>query len=287
MRKTISSLVMFALANLLVSVAFAQNITIKGKVHNSVSKEAASAVSVTIKGADDGAYTDDKGNFEITTKKALPITLIISSIGYEMQEVTVGAANQPVSVSFVPTNVLGQEVVVSASRVSEKIMETPVSIERVSPAVIRNAPAANYYDIVSNLKGVDVTTSSLTFRTPTTRGFGGSGNVRFNQLVDGMDNQAPGLNFSVGAIVGLNELDVDNMELLSGASSALYGPGGMNGTLLISSKNPFKYQGLSLIIKTGLMHADGSERSPSPYYNWAVRWGKKYLTNLLLKLPQS
>ena len=284
MRKTISSLVMFALANLLVSVAFAQNITIKGKVHNSVSMEAASAVSVTIKGADDGAYTDDKGNFEITTKKALPITLIISSIGYEMQEVTVGAANQPVSVSFVPTNVLGQEVVVSASRVSEKIMETPVSIERVSPAVIRNAPAANYYDIVSNLKGVDVTTSSLTFRTPTTRGFGGSGNVRFNQLVDGMDNQAPGLNFSVGAIVGLNELDVDNMELLSGASSALYGPGGMNGTLLISSKNPFKYQGLSLIIKTGLMHADGSERSPSPYYNWAVRWGKKISDKFAFKI---
>ena len=55
-------------------------------------------------------------------------------------------------------------------------------------------------------------------------------------FVDGMDNQAPGLNFSVGAIIGLSELDVDNLELLSGASSALYGPGGMNGTLLMTSK---------------------------------------------------
>ena len=46
-------------------------------------------------------------------------------------------------------------------------------------------------------------TSSLTFTTPTTRGFSGSGNLRFNQMVDGMDNQAPGLNFSVGSVIGL------------------------------------------------------------------------------------
>ena len=90
-----------------------------------------------------------------------------------------------------------------------------------------------------------MTTSSLTFKTPSTRGFNGSGNLRFNQLVDGMDNQAPGLNFSVGGVIGLTELDVESMELLPGASSALYGPGGMNGTLLINSKNPFRYQGLS------------------------------------------
>ena len=109
-------------------------------------------------------------------------------------------------------------------------------IERVSAAAIRTAPAASYYDIVANLKGVDITTSSLTFKTPSTRGFNGSGNLRFNQQVDGIDNQAPGLNFSVGSIVGLSQLDVDNIELLPGASSALYGSGGMNGTLLITSK---------------------------------------------------
>ena len=87
---------------------------------------------------------------------------------------------------------------------------------------------------------MDMHTASLTFKTVTTRGFVSSGNTRMNQLIDGMDNQAPGLNFSVGNIVGLTELDVDNVELLAGASSALYGSGGMNGTLLINSKNPFK-----------------------------------------------
>ncbi|MEO7049645.1 MAG: TonB-dependent receptor, partial [Ferruginibacter sp.] len=183
-----------------------------------------------------------------------------------------------------PSNSLGQEVVVSASRVPQKIMESPVSIERVSAASIRTAPAASFYDVVSTLKGVDVTTSSITFKTPTTRGFGGSGNTRFNQLVDGMDNQAPGLNFSVGAIIGLSELDVDNLELLSGASSALYGPGGMNGTLLITSKNPFKYQGFSFVVKEGINHTDGSERPAAPYHDWSFRWAKKVSEKFAFKI---
>ncbi|RYY16165.1 MAG: TonB-dependent receptor, partial [Chitinophagaceae bacterium] len=122
------------------------------------------------------------------------------------------------------------------------------------------------------------------FKTPSTRGFNFSGNTRFNQLVDGMDNQAPGLNFSLGNFVGLTELDVDNMELLPGASSALYGPGGMNGTLLISSKNPFKYQGLSFEIKTGIMHTDEKQRPTSPYHNWNLRWAKKVSDKFAFKI---
>ncbi len=284
MRKVTSYLVAFLLANIITIGAFAQNVTINGNVRNSSSKEGSGAVSVIVKGEDNGTFTDDKGNFRITVKK-LPVTLLISSVGYELQEVTVSSATELVQVEFKPSSALGQEVVVAANRVPQKILESPVSIERVSAANIRNAPVSNYYDVVSTLKGVDVTTSSLTFRTPTTRGFNGSGNTRFNQLVDGMDNQAPGLNFSVGAIIGLSELDVDNMELLSGASSALYGAGGMNGTLLINSKNPFKYQGLSVLVKEGLMHVGStSQRPASPYHNWTMRWGKKVSNKFAFKI---
>jgi hypothetical protein len=155
---------------------------------------------------------------------------------------------------------LGDEVVVAASRVPERILESPVSIERISNAAIRNTPAVNYYDMITNLKGVDAVAASLTFRSVGTRGFNVSGNARLNQIMDGMDNQAPGLNFAVGSIIGLTELDVDNIELLPGASSALYGSGGMNGTVLINSKNPFKYQGLSFQIKQGIKDVDSYQR---------------------------
>ncbi len=284
MRKITCNLVTFLLANMITIAAFAQNVTINGNVRNSSSKEGSGAVSISIKGTDIGTFTDDKGNFKITVKN-LPVTLLISSVGYELQEVIVSNATDKVQVEFKPTNILGQEVVVSASRVPQKILESPVSIERVSAATIRNSPVSNYYDVVTTLKGVDVTTASLTFKTPTTRGFNSSGNTRFNQLVDGMDNQAPGLNFSVGAIIGLSELDVDNIELLSGASSALYGPGGMNGTLLMTSKNPFKYQGLSFLVKEGLMHVGSQrQREPSAYHNWNLRWGKKVSEKFAFKI---
>ncbi len=284
MRKTTSYLVTFLLANILTVAATAQNVTINGTVKNSNTREGSGAVSVIVKGDDIGTFTDDKGNFKLTVKK-LPVTLLISSVGYELQEVTVNDASKSVDVSFIPSNILGQEVVVAANRVPQKILESPVSIERVSAANIRNSAVSNYYDVVSSLKGVDVTTASLTFKTPTTRGFNSSGNTRFNQLVDGMDNQAPGLNFSVASIIGLSELDVDNMELLSGASSALYGAGGMNGTLLINSKNPFKYQGLSFLIKEGVMHTGSqSQRPASPYHNWTMRWGKKVSEKIAFKI---
>lgn len=261
-----------------------QTTTVSGSVKNASSKEALSAVSVTIKGGTVGTFTDDKGNFRFTTVQKPPFTLVISSVGYASKEVSVKGANEVVSVDLTPSFTLGDEVVVSASRVPERILESPVSIERISTAAIRNTPQLSYYDMLTNLKGVDVVTASLTFRSVGTRGFNSSGNTRLNQLVDGMDNQAPGLNFSVGSVIGLSELDVENMELLPGASSALYGPGGMNGTVLINSKNPFKYQGLSFQIKQGINHIDGKQRGAAPYYDWSLRWAKKLSEKFAFKI---
>jgi outer membrane receptor protein involved in Fe transport len=92
---------------------------------------------------------------------------------------------------------------------------------------------------------------SLTFKSINTRGFNANGNTRFNQYIDGMDNQAPGLNFAVGNIIGISELDVDNVELLPGASSALYGAGGINGTMLMTSKDPFTFRRCQLFYQEG------------------------------------
>ncbi|MEY3539103.1 MAG: hypothetical protein RL188_520 [Bacteroidota bacterium] len=256
--------------------AMAQNAgTIAGTVKNATSGETVAAVSVTVKGSSAGTYTDDKGTYKLNVSQKAPYTLVFSSVGFENQEVVVNAGTSKVDVSLKQAYTLGTEVVVAASRVAERILESPVTIERINNTTIKNAPVSNYYDLLGTLKGVDVNAASLTFKSISTRGFNGSGNNRLNQLIDGMDNQAPGLNFSVGSIVGLTELDVDNIELLPGASSALYGAGGMNGTVLINSKNPFKYQGLSFQIKQGINHVDNKQRPLAPFKDWTVRWAKK------------
>ena len=246
MRKKLQFLTLFFLSFFLSVSVTAQQKTIKGNVTSKASGEGVPAVSITVKGSGEGTYTDEKGNFSLDIKEPLPVTLIISSIGYKQQEVDVNSLSATINVSMETASTLGQEVVISATRTPSRILESPVTIERISASEIRNSPQPSYYDIISKLNGVDVVNASLTFTSPTTRGFNGSGNLRLNQIVDGMDNQAPGLNFSVGSIIGLIGLDVGSVELLPGASSALYGPGGMNGAIVINSKDPFRYQGLSL-----------------------------------------
>ncbi|SDD70366.1 TonB-dependent receptor [Niabella drilacis] len=286
MRHTIHLFIVMSLSFLCTSGIMAQtSVTVSGTIKNSETGEAVNAASVMVAGTATGTYSKPNGSFELKIT-GYPVTLLVSSVGYKTREVTVGAA-EPVAISLEPGGDLGQEVVVAASRVAERILESPVTIDRISNTAIRNMAAPNFYEALSNVKGVDLTTSSLTFRTISTRGFNGSGNLRFNQLVDGMDNQAPALNFSVGNVVGMTEMDVDNVELLSGASSALYGSGGMNGTLLMTSKNPFKYQGLSINIKQGVMHIADPESKAKPFYDWSLRWGQQIGQKFAFKLSAS
>ena len=284
MRKCYRYLAAWLMAGLFSVAAYAQTVTVSGTVRNSSTQENVPAVSVRVKGTTQGTFTNSNGEFSLKVA-SLPVVLVFTSIGFTEQEITVTDASKPVTLDFAVNNTLGQEVVVSATRTPTRILESPVTIERMSSSTLRNIAAPSYYEAITNLKGVDMHTASLTFRTVTTRGFVSSGNTKLNQLIDGMDNQAPGLNFSVGSVVGLTELDVDNIELLAGASSALYGSGGINGTLLLTSKNPFKYQGLSYNVKQGIMHVDRRQRSKaSPYYDWAFRWAKAFKNKFAFKL---
>ncbi len=261
-----------------------QRLTLTGKVASNETNETISSASVLVKGTGEGTYTDERGNFKISTKQTLPLVLIISSIGYDTKEVEINSSGETM-INLVPASTMQLGVVVSSTRVPTRILESPVSVESISRKNILNSPASSYYDIAGTLKGVDLTTSSLTFKTISTRGFNGSGSSRVNQIVDGMDNQAPGLNFFVGDFAGLTELDVESIELLPGASSALYGPGGMNGTILINSKNPFKYQGLSVLAKQGVMNVDKEQRGKATsFYDYSFRWAKAFNNKFAFKI---
>jgi outer membrane receptor protein involved in Fe transport len=275
---------LFFLLNFLSIIIFGQNTIIHGSVKDAKTGEPVPAVSITVKDSYEGTFTSDKGTFSLRVNKSLPLTIDISSIGYKMKEITVADAASALVINLEPQSTLGQEVIVAATRTPTRIIESPVTIELVGAAEIRNTPGPGYYDALAYLKGVDVTSSSYTFKTISTRGFNGSGNLRFNQLVDGMNNSAPALNFSVGNVIGLTDLDVDHMELLSGASSALYGPGGLNGTLLIASKDPFNYQGFSAEVKEGVMHVKDYRHKASPFHDIALRWGKKVSDRFAFKI---
>ncbi|MDR3714852.1 MAG: carboxypeptidase-like regulatory domain-containing protein [Puia sp.] len=265
----------------------AQNL-IRGTIRNAVTREGIPAVSVAVSNSAEGVYTDDKGRFQLKVHKNFPVVLVVSSIGFSRKEITLQAAQGSLEIVLDPVSALGDEVVVSASRTVQKKLASPVTIEQISNKEIINSPQLNYFDMLQGLKGVDVTVSSIGFTSVTTRGFNTSGNTNFTQIVDGMDNQAPGLNFPLGAAIGLGELDVDNLEVLSGASSALYGSRGLNGTLVMTGKDPFKYQGLSIQVTQGVNHVGNAKSNDpvgaSPYYDWNLRWGKKVSDRLAFKI---
>jgi iron complex outermembrane receptor protein len=75
--------------------------------------------------------------------------------------------------------------------------------------------------------------------------------VRTLQIIDGMDNQATGLNFSLGNFVGAPEADIQSVELIVGANSALYGPNAFNGVIVMTLKDPFLQPGTSVLFKVG------------------------------------
>jgi len=256
---------------------------VTGKVKSLDNDSVLAGASVSIKGTSDGTVTDQTGNFSLKAS-SLPVTLLITHTGYANQEITIHGKEASV-IRLVRDYKWDEVVVLAPTRSKGTLMHSPTSIEQYGSRQIVNMPGSDYYSFSGYKKGIDLTTSSMTFKTISTRGFNGSGSSRVNQIVDGMDNQAPGLNFFVGNFCGLTELDVDNIELLPGASSALYGPGGMNGTVLINSKSPFAYQGLSVLLKEGVNNIDKSQRPDvSSFHDFSLRWAKAFNNKFAVKI---
>ncbi|SFS65572.1 TonB-dependent receptor domain-containing protein [Lutibacter maritimus] len=247
MKKLLS--VLFAL--FIGSVMVAQT-TISGSVKEAKTGEPIPGANIKVAGKSIGTTSDFDGNFSLKIAQNPPFSLEISLIGFSSKTVEVTKINQILNVLLDESATALDEVVVSASRTPERILESPVTIERMDVREIKNTSSPSFYDGLENLKGVDVNTNSFTFKSVNTRGFATFANTRFMQLVDGMDNSSPALNFNLGNLLGMSELDVSTVELLPGASSALYGANAFNGVLFMTSKNPFESAGISSYVKTGI-----------------------------------
>ncbi|KZS39819.1 hypothetical protein AWE51_09220 [Aquimarina aggregata] len=260
--KTITLVLMFLVS----TIGISQNV-ITGRVIDGFDAPIP-GVSITIKGTSISTISDFDGNFTLTSDKDYPITLEASSIGFDPTTYEVTSAGQDITIVLEDITFL-DELVISASRAPERLFESPVSIERFGAKEIKNTASADFYGGLENLKGVDINTNSLTLKSINTRGFATFANTRFVQLVDGIDNTAPALNFVLGNLIGMSELDVQSVELLPGASSALYGANAFNGILFMNSRNPFDHQGISAYAKSGITSQDAA--GDNEFYDVGVR----------------
>ncbi len=234
---------------LLCSVNFAQN-TIEGSIVD-VNNLPVIGANIGVVGKTITTVTDSDGKFLLSSSLSFPFEIEVSSVGFETKRLVISSKKLLLGIVLKEEQNLLDEIVVSASRTPERIIESPVTIERMGITDIKKTASPTFYDGLENLKEVQMNTSSLTFKSINTRGFATVANSRFMQLVDGMDNSSPLLNFVLGNMVGISEIDVQSVELLPGASSALYGANAFNGILFMNSKNPFNYQGITAYVKYG------------------------------------
>ena len=176
------------------------------------------------------------------------------------------------------------EAVVTASRITERILQSPVSIEKVNAAYFKNSPAPSFFDALENVKGIQMITPSMGFKVINTRGFANTTNVRFAQLVDGMDIQAPHLGTPLANALGPNDLDIESVEIIPGAASALYGMNTINGLANFITKDPFKSEGVSIKQKTGVNHLHDANSDAAMFTETSLRIAHAFSDKFAFKL---
>lgn len=224
---------------------------IAGTVRSSFDGEPLIGASVFVQGSTTGALTDFDGKFSFNYSGAYPVTIEITYVGYLSQDLELTSATSGLSIILDEEGVTLEDVVIRGQRISDKQKKAPLTVESLDLFAIKDAASDNFYDALGTLKGVDITAASLGFKIINTRGFNSTSPVRSLQIIDGVDNQAPGLNFSLGNFLGSSELDVLKVDIVAGASSAFFGPNAFNGVIAMETKNPFFQSGLAASVKVG------------------------------------
>lgn len=224
--------------------------------------------------------SDYDGVFTIKIKK-FPVTINVSLVGYQTETIILKEVSEEINVILKESFALDQ-IVISASRTPERIMESPVSIERVGLKGFKSNSSPNFYEGLGNLKGIDILSNSFNIKNiVSNRGFANTENTRFVQIADGTETTVPFINYSLGNLSGLNELDVASVEVLPGAASALYGANALNGILLMTSKNPFDYKGISTYFKTGVTRQD--KAGQNEFYDLGIRMAHAFNNKIAIK----
>ena len=144
-----------------------------------------------------------------------------------------------------------QEVVISSSRIGEQVLYSPVSIIKLGKPFFQNSAQVSFFDALENVQGIQLITPSLGFKVINARGFANTTNVRFSQLVDGVDMQSPHIGAAIGNALGPSDLDIAQVEIVTGIASTLYGMNTVNGLANLMTKSAFDSLGFSFQQKVG------------------------------------
>ncbi|MBI5856538.1 MAG: SusC/RagA family TonB-linked outer membrane protein [Sphingobacteriales bacterium] len=228
MRKIAS---LFTMLMLFSALAFGQNRTITGTVTDDKG-DALPGVSVSIKGTRTGVSADNNGQFRILAKTG--DVLVVSGAGLEPTEATVGAGST-ITISVKRIVITGTEVVVTALGQTRQSKELGFSTARVRAQELTQAKAVNLQNgLTGKVSGLNVqSVNNGVFQDTrlTLRGIRSlTGNNQPMLILDGVP-------ISLGYLSSINPNDIVDVTILKGAgATAIYGPDGVNGALVVTTK---------------------------------------------------
>ena len=207
-------------------------------------KVSGSALSSPTRGVTntDGAYTVSPlpaGTYEVTA----------SYVGFVSKSQMVDiVAGESVTVDFVLSSDIfrGDQIIVSASRASEKVLDAPASVAVVSGDDFADVPTLNVAENVRAEGGVDFAKTGLVQNATVLRGFNNVFSGALMTLMDNRIGRVPSLRVNVNSFIPVTNQDIERIELVRGPGSALYGPNSANGVMHIITRSPFGSEGTSI-----------------------------------------
>jgi len=232
---------------------------VSGSVSDSDNMAGIPGVNVVIEGTSVGTVTDFDGNFVLNTSQDPPFNLVISYVGYTAQTVSVTSSGQDISVSLSAGQNL-EEVVISAGRKEQKVLEAPASISVISARTIENSPnVTDPVRLLANTPGVQIQQQTAnTLNVEMRAGSGVFGTSTF-LVKDNRYMVTPSAGLFQSYQAGLSNLDLATVEVVRGPAGVLYGPGVTSGVVHFRTKSPIDYEGNSMSVWAGEMAALGTE----------------------------
>lgn len=144
-----------------------------------------------------------------------------------------------------------EQIVVSATKKKEKLIDAPITIAVVSEQQIRKTAGGDLGAMLKTVRGVETYQVGMGRTALNVRGFMSAFNGRFVSLVDGLNYMEPTFYIAYGNTLPFVNEDIERLEVVFGPSSALYGPNAHNGLLNVITKHPRDSEGIGIAFGSG------------------------------------
>ena len=264
-------------------------LSISGTVSDSTNKSPLIGANVIISETSLGAATDSDGRYNINQIVPGNYIISVSYMGYKSYKKNITISNNEnvsLDISLAPEAIKMETYVVTASRRRERVEDAPAAISVISKAEIRRESNTNLGDYLKGTKGIDFTQSGIDSYNMTARGFNSSFSSRLLTLTDGRMANVPSLRLTAYNVIPVSFEDVEQIEVVLGPSSALYGPNAHSGVLNIVTSSPIRNTGTSINIQGGMLSQDNTDLLKKLTFRTAHnhKFGNRKLGNIGFKV---